>query len=168
MGELLHKQLYYWVDPNREHVSTTWTSFLLQGSHAEMYNRHSPWEGRQGKVALLQIALFLPVAKTGRLPWAANPSPPPFWRLNRGVLHGKTCNTNLMTFRRWLHSNSGNCLIFWRLISSKRAFGSKDHLRSQICSRTYVLSCFFPCGSTPFMEDTLSVRDSVHTEGCPV
>lgn len=40
-----------------------------------------PWEVHQGKVALLLIALFLPVAKIRRLHWTANPSPPSFWRL---------------------------------------------------------------------------------------
>lgn len=34
VGELLYKQLYSWVAQNREHVSTTWTPFLLQGAHA--------------------------------------------------------------------------------------------------------------------------------------
>lgn len=74
-----------------------------------------PWEVDQGKVALLLIALFLPVTKIRRLHWTVNSSPPPFWRLSRNVPHGKNGKADLMTFRRWLQSNPGfffSCLLF--------------------------------------------------------
>lgn len=107
-----------WLKIGRVHSLDTFYS--PRGSCSNSTMDISPWEVHSGKAVLLLIVLFLPVGEIGRLHWIAYPSSPPFWRLHSKVPHGKTCNTDLMTFKRWLHNNPGNFLLFFFFLNFRQ------------------------------------------------